>query len=55
MVREERKQKKSVENKKSNNKESKHKIKRIKFFFEMFFLTETKRSRQKKKDIVQRH
>ena len=38
MVREIRKQKKSVEKKKSNNQKSKHKIGRIKIFFGGFFL-----------------
>ena len=42
MVREKRKQKKSVENKKNNNKESKHKIKRIKIFFWGDFLSSNK-------------
>ena len=42
MVREKRKQKKSVENKKSNNKESKHKRKRIKICFLRYFLNKNK-------------
>ena len=42
MVREKRKQKKSVENKKSNNKEVKHKMKRIKFFCVVIFLNKNK-------------
>ena len=36
MVREKRKQKKSVEKKKNNNKERKHKMKRIKIFLRCF-------------------
>ena len=55
MVREERKQKKSAENKKSNNKERKHKIKRIKFFFgEVFFLNRNRRNKIFFKDIEKR-
>ena len=56
MEREIRKQKKSVQNKKSNNKERKHKVKRIKnFFYEVNFLwTETLRLGQKKQDIFQK-
>ena len=51
MVREIRKQKKSADNKKSSTKESKHKIKRIKNFFKVFFFEQ----KLKKQNIVQRH
>ena len=45
MEREKRKQKKSAENKKSNIKERKRKIKRIKIFLVCFFWTETERNK----------
>ena len=55
MVREIRKQKKSADNKKSSTKESKHKIKRIKNFFKVFFfLNRNKRNKILFKDIEQR-
>ena len=56
MVREKRKQKKSVENKKNDNNESKHKKKNQDFFLWWFFLNQNKEIETKRNKIFfQRH
>ena len=52
MVSEKRQLKKSVENKKSNNKEGKHKIKRIKIFLRCFFFEQKQRDGDRRNKIL---